>query len=102
MAKLDAPILPPFLYRYRRLPSEREEMLDPNEAERVFKRELDAIKHRQLHFSNYKAMNDAMEGFYDPSRRAAKDPNFSMVANNIYHAKLDFGLCCFSDTHNKS
>jgi hypothetical protein len=43
-----------------------------------------------------------MEGFYDPSRRAAKDPNFSMVANNIYHAKLDFGLCCFSDTHNKS
>jgi hypothetical protein len=31
MAKLDSPILPPFLYRYRRLPSEREEMLDGDE-----------------------------------------------------------------------
>ena len=100
MAKLDAPVLPPFLYRYRRLASERDDLRDPNEAEKVFRRELYAIKSRLLFFSNYKAMNDPMEGFYYPSRRAKKDTNFSMAVDAIYDAKLGFGLCCFSDTHN--
>jgi hypothetical protein len=100
MAKLDSPVLPPLLYRYRKLASEDDDDRDSRKAEELFVRELNSIKNRLLHFSNYKAMNDPMEGFYDPSRRAAKDPKFSDAASAIYHAKLGFGLCCLSDTHN--
>jgi hypothetical protein len=100
MAILDAPVLPPFLYRYRKLASAEEQLHDPDRADKIFTRELGAIRNRLLHFSNYKSMNDPMEGFYDPSRRAKKDPNFAVTANEIYHAKINFGLCCFSDTQN--
>jgi hypothetical protein len=99
MATLDAPVLPPFLYRYRELASEEEKLCDPGRADKIFTRELGAIKNRLLHFTNYKGMNDPMEGFYDPSRRAKNDPNFASTASEIYHAKINFGLCCFSDTH---
>jgi len=45
-------------------------------------------------------MNDPMEGFYSPSNQAVKDPDFASASAHIYNAKLNFGLCCFSDSHN--
>jgi hypothetical protein len=84
--------LPPFLYRYRKLASDKEELENPDKAECIFMRELTGIKNRLLHFSNYKKMNDPMEGFYDPSRRAKKGPHFANIAKQIYDAKINFGL----------
>jgi len=106
MVTLDTPVLPQYLYRYRRLPNEtnRDDPKISNKKNKedaeIFERELCAIKHQQLFFSNYKSMNDPMEGFYNPTNQAKNDPDFNIAVNAIYDAKLNLGLCCFSDTHN--
>lgn len=52
-AHVDKPVLPPVLYRYRRLREDDQDLLA---------REINAIRDRMLYFSSYKALNDPMEG----------------------------------------
>jgi hypothetical protein len=86
-AILDLPILPPYLYRYRKI----------NDG--TIDQEIAAIREKYLWFSTYKEMNDPMEGFFEPSGRFIKDSNYARAARDIYHEKVQIGICCFSDTH---
>jgi hypothetical protein len=87
MAQLEKPVLPPFLYRYRKVSDGR---LD---------QEIDAITGQYLWCAPYRDMNDPMEGFYQPSSRFQKQTDFTKAAQKIFDAKQDIGICCFSDTH---
>jgi hypothetical protein len=53
-AILDQPILPPYLYRYRKINDE------------TIAREIKSITETSLWFSTYKEMNDPMEVFLSP------------------------------------
>jgi hypothetical protein len=86
VAKLDQPVLPPYLYRYRKI---TDDLLD---------QEIEAITQQYLWCSTYRAMNDPMEGFYEPTSRLQKDSRFRHVVRQILDSKLAFGICCFSDT----
>lgn len=86
-ACVDPPILPTFLYRYRPLRNDRE-----------FRREMKAIKDRLLWCSDYRHLNDPMEGFYQPSSRVENHAAYRNIASSIVHSKHSIGICCFSDT----
>ena len=86
-AILDQPILPPYLYRYRKINID------------TIAQEIAAITEKYLWFSTYKEMNDPMEGFFEPTGRFQKDSNYTRAARNIYDEKINVGICCFSDTH---
>jgi hypothetical protein len=88
MARLESPVLPPFLYRYRRLSEDR------------LQQEIESIENKFLWCANYKDMNDPMEGFYKPSRRFEKVTRFEKAAQKIYDIKQTVGICSFTDTHN--
>lgn len=91
--KLDRPILPPYLYRYRKLSDER------CGFDERFIQEIDAITNQYLYCSAYRAMNDPMEGFYEPTARFQKDTVFRKTVRQILDAKRGIGICCFTDTH---
>jgi hypothetical protein len=84
MANL-ATILPPLLYRYRRI-----------DTDAHLEREIDAIKQGALWFTDYRNMNDAMEGFFSPTSRFKRQTDYTRVAARMRDAKLALGLCCFS------
>jgi hypothetical protein len=86
-AQLERPVLPPYLYRYRRINDE------------VISQEVRAIHETYLWCSTYKAMNDPMEGFFEPTRRFLKDNNYNRASRNIFDQKIQIGICCFSDTY---
>ncbi|WBL78748.1 DUF2971 domain-containing protein [Bradyrhizobium xenonodulans] len=44
-------------------------------------------------------MNDAMEGFYDPTEGLRGTEDFKRVVRRIYDAKSDHGIACFSETN---
>jgi hypothetical protein len=88
MAQLANPILPPYLYRYRRIPDDI-----------VFEREIDAIEQPYLWCAAYRKLNDPMEGFYEPTGRFQKDSTYRRAVDLILDAKRNFGVCSFSDTH---
>lgn len=88
MAKIDLPLLPPRLYRYR----------DVSSADLLI-RELDAIAKAYLWFSQYRELNDPMEGFYGVSPWLARQTTFNRLSDEILNHKRAIGLCCFSDTH---
>jgi Protein of unknown function (DUF2971) len=88
MGELAKPVLPPYLYRYRRLPDDA----------RV-EQEIVAIKEKYLWCSTYKGMNDPMEGLYEATARFQKDSIYRRAVADILYAKLDIGICCFSDTY---
>src|SRR4051812_21183352 len=85
-AQLDAPILPRSFYRYRRITDE------------TIDREIDAIKDGYLWLSQYKALNDPMEGTFETTRRVKGNKEYKRLASEILHAKRNIGICCFSDT----
>lgn len=87
MANLELPVLPPLLYRYRKLSANN------------FQQEIDAIRGKYIWCSTYKELNDPMEGFYKPSARFLKLTNFESTAQRIFDAKQTIGVCSFSDTH---
>ena len=90
-AQVDKPVLPPVLYRYRGLREDDQDCLA---------REIDAIRNQTLYCSRYKALNDPMEGFFEPSLRFQQDTAFSKAARRmVFDAKQDIGICCFSDTY---
>jgi hypothetical protein len=86
-AILDKPILPPYLYRYRKI------------TDKTINQEIAAITQKYLWFSTYKEMNDPMEGFFEPTRPFQKDSNYARTAQSIYFEKIKIGICCFSDTY---
>jgi hypothetical protein len=89
MAQLDLPVLPPLLFRYRSITDE------------TVKREISAIKEQYLWCSEYRRLNDPMEGFYKPnvSFRNIADSDYMSMAREIFNLKQDIGICCFSDTN---
>jgi hypothetical protein len=44
-------------------------------------------------------MNDPMEGLYEATARFQKDSIYRRAVIDILNAKLDIGICCFSDTY---
>ena len=86
-AKVDPPVLPEMLYRYRHLRDDKD-----------LYRELEAIKEQYVWCSDYRKLNDPMEGFYQPSSRIRKHVAYRTIANSIYDSKHNIGICCFSDT----
>ncbi len=85
--KLERPVLPPYLYRYRSL---SDDLID---------QEIEAITDQYPYCSAYRSMNDPMEGFYEPTARFQKDTEFRRAVREILDAKRNIGICCFSDTH---
>ncbi|MCA1492735.1 DUF2971 domain-containing protein [Ensifer sp. NBAIM29] len=88
MAKIDLPVLPPRLYRYRNVSTME-----------LAEQELGPVLEHYLWCSNYRALNDPMEGFYGTSPWLAKQSNFERLANEIVVRKSLVGICCFSDTY---
>jgi hypothetical protein len=89
MAKLEMPILPRRLYRYRSL-TRRDGSLE---------QEIDSIRQRYIYCSDFLRMNDPMEGFYESSPELRKDQVHREVVTQIKYSKLRFGLACFSETN---
>jgi hypothetical protein len=87
MAKVERPILPPRLYRYRGLAK-------PGAIDQ----EIAAIKNCYLWCSDFKSMNDPMEGFYEPTSLLQKKSDFRRLAKSVLMEKKSIGICCFSDT----
>ena len=87
MAQIDRPILPPYLYRYR-----------PLSNDEILAREIGAIKEQYIWLSEYRALNDPMEGLYEASRRLQAQSSYDEVAKKLLHAKANVGICSFSDT----
>jgi Protein of unknown function (DUF2971) len=88
MAALDPPVLPSFLYRYRRISNAQE-----------LQQELVAIRERHLYFASYRALNDSMEGFYEPTTRVENNSRYAAIVKQIVREKSGTGICCFSDIH---
>lgn len=86
MGKLDLPILPPYLYRYRALTND------------TIAREIDAIRRQVLWCSYYRDLNDPMEGFYDPTLRVQHLDAYAHLTRDLLNQKHLFGICCLTDT----
>jgi len=84
--QLDRPVLPRYLYRYRKI----------NDS--VINQEVRTIRETYLWCSTYNAMNDPMEGFFEPTRQFLKDNNYNRASRDILNQKIQIGICCFSDT----
>jgi hypothetical protein len=89
MAIIDTPVLPPRLYRFRKVQT----------AESA-KRELDAIAGNYLWCSRYRDLNDPMEGVFGVSRWVTKQQTYREVVRIIRDEKQLVGICCFSDSYN--
>ena len=87
MVQIDKPSPPLGLFRYRRIPSEK-----------ILEQELDAIKENYLWLSNFTAMNDVMEGFYEPSALLEASEQYKAVSRSLTERKSSVGICCFSET----
>ena len=88
MAQIDPPLLPPRLYRYRKVSSLN-----------LVERELDAIANDYLWCCHYKELNDQMEGVYGVSPWLARQPSANRLSSEILNQKRSVGICCFSDTY---
>lgn len=88
MAGLRSPDLPLRLYRYCRLDRPRD-----------VENEIDAIVRRYIYCSSYKRMNDPMEGFYEPSVRLKREPEWRKTFRSILEAKQTVGIACFTETY---
>ena len=89
MARLELPVLPPYLYRYRSLTRRDESLRD----------EIRSIRDSYLYCPTFQRMNDAMEGFYDPADGLRGTEDFKQIVRRIYDAKSDHGIACFSETN---
>jgi hypothetical protein len=89
MAHLQLPIVPRRLYRYRAL----------TRRENAVEQEICSIRDRFIYCSDFSRMNDPMEGFYVSSAELRSDPIYREAVQKIKYRKLDFGLACFSETH---
>lgn len=89
MAHLQPPILPQRIYRYRSL-GRRSSALD---------QEIDSIRNRYLYCSDFRRMNDPMEGFFESTAALRANKIYREAIRQIKDNKSRFGLACFSETH---
>jgi hypothetical protein len=87
MAQIRPPDLPLRLFRYCRLDRSND-----------LENEIDAVMKRYIYGSTYKAMNDPMEGFYEPSMRLKREPEWRKTFRSILEAKQTVGIACFSES----
>lgn len=87
MAELELPDLPLFLYRYRSLTGKKR--LD---------QELEALTESYIWCGDLNSMNDPMEGFFNPSPRLHRSPDYQEVYKGIMKKSSDIGIASFSDT----
>jgi hypothetical protein len=92
-ATVERPILPHRLYRYRSLVP-RDPYISPYD---LLRREIEAIKEPYLWCSEFRMLNDPMEGFYRPSTRLQKVNNYEERVNQLLERKLNVGIVSFSD-----
>lgn len=86
MAKIESYVIPRYLYRYRSL--------------KEFSREMECIETGYIHCSNFKAMNDPMEGFYSASRLLQNSEKLNRIRGEIVNGKTNIGMCAFSEVFN--
>jgi hypothetical protein len=86
-ATLDLPVLPPSLYRYRKLTTDDD-----------LENEVTAIKENYLWCSSYRLMNDPMEGLYKSSARLLGSQEYEKTVDHILNSKTQIGICCFTET----
>jgi hypothetical protein len=87
MAEIRTLIEPLHLYRYRSLDGEK------------FGHEISAIQEHYLWCSNFKAMNDPMEGTYEATTMLRKRQDFEDIKRRIFGEKEALGICSFSETN---
>jgi hypothetical protein len=87
VASVDIPSLPYRLYRYRSITRNEDAVVQ----------EMDAIRHRYIWCSDFTALNDPMEGSYDPSTRLQADRNYAETTRLIVDQKTSFGIASFSE-----
>jgi hypothetical protein len=74
------------LYRYRKLDAD------------TLKREANAIAENYIWSSNYRDLNDPMEGFFASTKRVKQKQNYAAISQQILDEKQQIGICCFSDS----
>ncbi|WP_185966136.1 DUF2971 domain-containing protein [Rhodopseudomonas palustris] len=89
MVRIEPPVAPANLYRYRSLTHR------PNSLAS----EIRSIREAYLYCSNFRTMNDPMEGFYDPTVGLRGVEDYEHVVRRIYDAKSYHGIACFSETN---
>jgi Protein of unknown function (DUF2971) len=87
MARIRTLVTPSKLYRYRAV-SDR-----PKERQ-----ELAALEEGYLWCSEFRSMNDPMEGLYEADRSFRLDPRYSIFRDDILNNKQDVGICSFSES----
>jgi hypothetical protein len=88
MARVEIPVLPLRLFRYRSL-TRTPEALD---------QEVSAIKQNYLYCSPFDKMNDPMEGYFRPTSSLKGDDGFKQSIKRIVGVKTSIGISCFSET----
>jgi len=88
MARLETPVLPSRLFRYRSLTRSPE----------ALEEEVDAVKENYLYCSTFDRMNDPMEGYFRPTSAFKGDANYKHTLRRIVGVKTNIGVSCFSET----
>jgi hypothetical protein len=86
-ARIDAPALPPRLFRYRSI-SRTKAALD---------QELDAITQGYIYCADFTRLNDPMEGSYNPTTLLEGKKDYKRVVEAITEKKVNIGIASFSE-----
>jgi Protein of unknown function (DUF2971) len=89
MAKVQEPIVPGRLYRYRSL----------TRNANAVQQEIDSILKRYLFCPAFTLMNDPMEGFYRPSKVLSGKSDYKDIVREITDSKSNVGIACFTETY---
>ncbi len=88
MAIIASYVIPLRLYRYRSLENGK------------IDRELDAVRNGYLYCSEYKRLNDPMEGLFTSSRSLSRKRRYKEILDAIVDKKNEIGICSFSEVYN--
>lgn len=88
MARLETPVLPLRLFRYRSLTR------SPNALDE----EINAVRENYLYCSTFDKMNDPMEGYFRPARSFKGHTDYKASLKRIVGEKTSIGVSCFSET----
>ncbi len=89
MAKVQAPITPTRLYRYRSLDR------SPN----AFAEEISSINNGYLWCADFTAMNDPMEGLFRSSALLREADNYRETLRQLGDRKSNVGIACFCEAN---
>jgi hypothetical protein len=88
-AKLQLPILPSRLYRYRSL----------TRSATATAEEISSIRDGYLYCADFSVMNDPMEGLFRSSSLLRAHPDYRETVERIKDGKLGVGIACLSETY---